>query len=394
MTYAGGRVIHDADSHIMEMPDFLYEFADPDVRAKMEALSFAGTPEAQGDYLQKVREKHTDPEYRANDEPELMLRKNWTAIGSFLKEDRPKALDLLGFKSQLVFNTFQNGMMLRAERSGDLDYAYGLARAHNRGMIDFCSVDERLLPVAYVPLVDISRAAVVAREAIEMGCSSLMIASACPKTHSPSHVGLDPLWAQAQEAGIPILMHVGGGGQLLDPMYFENGLPPVPDFHGGDGNFRSVDYMAIPFPVMQTLAVLIIDGVLHRFPDLRIGVIEQGATWLPGLMKNLDSSADAFRKNEERLQQLDLLPSEYVRRQVRVTPYPHEDAGWVIEQCGEDVALFSSDYPHVEGGRNPLKRFDRSLEAAGVSQTAIDKFYCHNFIDQMGSALPASVAVA
>jgi predicted TIM-barrel fold metal-dependent hydrolase len=224
-----------------------------------------------------------------------------------------------------------------------------------------------------------------------MGCASLMIASACPKTHSPSHIGLDPLWAQAQEAGIPILMHVGGGGMLLDPMYFENGLPPVPDFHGGDGNFRSVDYMAIPFPVMQTLSVLIIDGVLHRFPELRIGVIEQGATWLPGLMKNLDSSADAFRKNEERIQKLDLLPSEYVQRQVRVTPYPHEDAGWVINECGEDVALFSSDYPHVEGGRNPLKRFDRSLEAAGVSQTAIDKFYSHNFIDLMGSALPASI---
>jgi predicted TIM-barrel fold metal-dependent hydrolase len=129
--------------------------------------------------------------------------------------------------------------------------------------------------------------------------------------------------------------------------------------------------------------------VLHRFPDLRIGVIEQGATWLPGLMKNLDSSADAFRKNEERLQKLDLLPSEYVQRQVRVTPYPHEDAGWVIREAGEDVAMFSSDYPHVEGGRNPLKRFDRSLD--GLPKSALDKFYSDNFIDLMGASLPASV---
>ncbi|MBV9285672.1 MAG: amidohydrolase, partial [Acidimicrobiia bacterium] len=75
-----------------------------------------------------------------------------------------------------------------------------------------------------------------------MGAKALLIASACPKGHSPSHVALDPVWAQAEEAGIPIVLHVGGGGRLLDPAFFENGMPPVPDFHGGDGNFRSVDY--------------------------------------------------------------------------------------------------------------------------------------------------------
>jgi predicted TIM-barrel fold metal-dependent hydrolase len=174
--------------------------------------------------------------------------------------------------------------------------------------------------------------------------------------------------------------------------YFENGLPPVPDFHGGDGNFRSISYMSIPYPVMQTLSVLVIDGVFMRFPTLKFGAIELGATWLPGLMKNIDSSAEAFRRNEERLQRLEMRPSEYLQRQLRVTPYPHEDAGWVIRECGDDVAMFSSDYPHVEGGRNPLKRFDRSLD--GTPASAVDKFYAHNFVDLMGSALPASVAAA
>jgi predicted TIM-barrel fold metal-dependent hydrolase len=390
MTYAGTREIHDADSHIMETEDWLRSYADPEIRERLQPLDLTGTAPGEETFIDKLRRKHVDAEYRAADETELMLRKNWAAIGSFIKEDRPKALDLLGFKSQLVFNTFANGTMLRAEHGGDADFAYGVARAHNRAMVDFCSIDDRLLSVGYVPLMDFERTAAFAREAIDMGCASLMIASACPRHHSPSHIGLDPLWAQAQEARVPILMHVGGGGELLEPAYFENGLPPVPDFHGGDGNFRSISYMAIPYPVMQTLSVLVIDGVLHRFPDLRIGVIEQGATWLPGLMKNLDSSADAFRKNEERLQKLDLLPSEYVQRQVRVTPYPHEDAGWVIRECGEDVAMFSSDYPHVEGGRNPLKRFDRSLE--GLPQSAIDKFYSDNFIDMMGAALPATIA--
>jgi predicted TIM-barrel fold metal-dependent hydrolase len=159
----------------------------------------------------------------------------------------------------------------------------------------------------------------------------------------------------------------------------------VPDFHGGEENFRSVDYMAIPYPPMQTLATLILDGVLERFPRLRVGVIEQGAVWVPGWMRQLDAAFEAFGRHEERLQRLSLRPSEYVRRQLRATPYPTEPVGWIIEQAGEEVCLFSSDYPHVEGGRNPIKRFEASL--AGVGERARQRFYCDNFVDLMGAAL-------
>jgi uncharacterized protein len=143
--------------------------------------------------------------------------------------------------------------------------------------------------------------------------------------------------------------------------------------------------MAIPVPPAQTLATLIIDGVMERFPRLKFGVIEQGATWLPGLMRQLDSALEAFSRHEERLQRLSLRPSEYLQRQVRVTPYPTEDVGWVIEQAGEAVCLFSSDYPHVEGGRNPIKRFEQNLQS--VSQRAKQGFYHDNFVDLMGRGL-------
>src|SRR5207245_10354821 len=196
----------------------------------------------------------------------------------------------------------------------------------------------------------------MAEEAIAMGSKALLVPSACPARHSPSHVGLFPVWEIAQEARIPIVLHVGGGGRRLDPPYFANGLPPVPDFHGGAENFRSVDYMAIPYPPMQSLATMILDGVLDRFPTLKIGVIEQGASWVPGWMRAMDSAAVAFVKNEERLKRLSMRPSEFVRRQVRVTPYPHEEAGWIVAQSGEEVCLVSSDYHHVERGRTPLAR--------------------------------------
>jgi predicted TIM-barrel fold metal-dependent hydrolase len=237
-----------------------------------------------------------------------------------------------------------------------------------------------------VPLRDFARARAAAEEALALGCKALLVASACPKGHSPSHVALDPVWAVAQDAGAPVVLHVGGGGQLLDPSYFENGLPPVPDFHGGAENFRSIDYMAIPYPVMQTLATWILDGVLERFPRLKIGVIEQGASWLPGWMRQLDSALEAFRKNEERLRTLSLRPSEYVKRQIRVTPYPAEDIGWIVANAGPEVCLFSSDYPHVEGGRNPLRRFEAGLD--GLPLETKRRFYAENFADLMGPMLP------
>jgi hypothetical protein len=46
-----------------------------------------------------------------------------------------------------------------------------------------------------------------------------------------------------------------------------------------------------------------------------------------------------------------------------VTPYPHEDTGWTIANTSPNVCLFSSDFPHVEGGRNPIARFERSMDA-------------------------------
>jgi uncharacterized protein len=396
MPYNEGRIVHDADAHLMEPPTWLSDHADPQLRDRIVPLSYPGGNELRqtgdpgeqrrdlGASFEKLAARHRSDEYRADEAAEIMNRKNFAATGSFLADDRPRALDLLGFSSQLVFNTFHNRRLHDWEHKGDLDFAYGVATAHNRGVVEFCSVDARLLPTCYVPLVDFERAAAAADEAIAMGAAALLVASGCPPEHSPSHVGLDPVWARAQEARIPVVFHVGGTGDLIDKAYFQNGLPIPPDFHGGEENFRSVDYMGIPVPPAQTLATMIFDGVLERFPELRIGVIEQGAIWIPSWMRQMESAFEAFVRHEERLRQLSLRPSEYVRRQIRATPYPTEDVGWIIEQAGPEVVLFSSDYPHVEGGRKPLERFEASLGQA--SDDVRESFYCRNFLDLMGAA--------
>ncbi|HSO96520.1 MAG TPA: amidohydrolase family protein [Acidimicrobiia bacterium] len=402
MTYSTGRVVHDADAHLMETPTWLRDHADPDIRDRIPPLTYPGGNELRqtGDPDEQLRDlttaferlaaRHRSDDYRRDEAAEIMQRKNFAATGSFLHEDRPRALDLLGFSSQLVFNTFHNRRLRDWEHGDDVDLAYGAARAHNRGMVEFCSADPRLLPTCYVPLADFDRAAAIADESIAMGAAALLVASGCPRDHSPSHLGLDPVWARAQAAQIPVVFHVGGTGDLIDAAYFRNGLPVPPDFHGGEENFRSVDYMGIPGPPAQTLATMIFDGVLDRFPTLRIGVIEQGAIWLPSWIRQLEAAFDAFVRHEARLRALTLRPTEFVRRQVRVTPYPTEDVGWIIEESGPEICMFSSDYPHVEGGRRPLERFEASL--GDLDETIRRRFYCDNFRDLIGSAATALAA--
>jgi uncharacterized protein len=109
------------------------------------------------------------------------------------------------------------------------------------------------------------------------------------------------------------------------------------------------------------------------------GVIELGATWVPGFLRILDQGHRAFRKAEPLLQSLELTPSEFFRRQVRVSLFPYEDVGWLMEQAGHEIFMFASDYPHPEGGRDPIGRFDASLDAAGTPAPARALFYHGNF---------------
>ena len=265
--------MHDADSHIMEEPDWLHPYLDAATKERFPHVwTVSDEPGTWG--IDRERRRHADPAYRAEDEGQILLRKNFAATGSFINEDRPAALDYLGFASQLVFDTFTSSPVLRFDRDGESGLAVALARAQHRAILDWCSVDPRLLPVTVVPVGDMDAAVTLTREVIDAGTAAIQIGQYCTPDHSPSHVALEPMWSMCAEAGVPVLLHVAGAGaNVMPPAYFENGGPPVPDFHGGDTNFKSIDYMSIPLPVMQTLNALVIDGVLRRHPELRVGVI-------------------------------------------------------------------------------------------------------------------------
>ena len=384
MPYIKNRIVHDADAHTMELPNWFDEYGDKKIQLAFRDR-FNGNKGLAQTYFEDIDKNHRTKFYRERKSEELMIRKNYDALGSFNSKDRSEALDLLGVQSQLIFPTSPNVWLESLEHENDIDMLYSVARATNRAQIDFCSGDSRLLPATYIPLADIEKSIEITKLAIESGASALLIPWACPKNHSTSHIGLDPIWSMAEESGIPILFHVGSADFVLPKSHSINGMPKVKDFHGGEENFRSISYMAISSGPMQALSLLILDGVLERHPNLMFGVIELGSVWVPGFMRQLDSSFEAFSRHEERLQNLSLKPSEYISRQVRVTPYPTEPTGWVIKEAGNEIFMFSSVYPHLEGGRNPLERFEKSLE--GINEEDQDRFFRLNFESLMGSAL-------
>jgi predicted TIM-barrel fold metal-dependent hydrolase len=382
MPYAEGRSYRDADSHLMELPDWLPTYADPKFRARIPPFSLLSTGSRPGveEMLARGRRRAGDAKERAGYEADLLTRKSWDAYGAFHREDRTRALDLLGFRSQLVFSTFAP---TQSEQAEDVDVSYAASRALTRGIVEFCAADARLLPVTFVPLTVPERAIAETRFALDAGVKGVTISPLPPPTHSITHPSLHPIYAELQERGVPLLFHVEGDApRKVASGFSSNGWEGQTDFHGGGENFTGLLYMAVSQWVEIALAALIFDQVLEKFPRLRVGVIELGAVWVPAWLERLEIVKDTFGRTESRIAGLPLRPTDYVRRQVRVTPYPTEDVGRLIERAGSQLFMFSSDYPHVEGGRNPLKRFESSL--AGCSEAVKDAFYSGNFADLMG----------
>ena len=374
MTYAGTREVLDADSHLMELPGFLDDFVEPAFRGRLRELEVEALKPVLHKAQIRADARRTDRAVAETAVDRLMDDKGWMAMGAFSPDERTQVLDLLGFRRQLVFATFASVMY----KGADLDLRYAGSQAQNRAMANFCAADERLVAVGSVPLHDPGRAVELATEAIELGCGAILVPSTAPGTRSPTHPDLDSFWQTLSDANVPFVLHVGGGGRLLDPAFHNNGMP-VTDHLGGGENVRSKDYLAIPHSPEVFLGALIYDGLFDRFPKLRGACIEQGAGWVVSWLRQLDYGQRAFRRTEEPLRNLEDKPSEYVRRHLKFTPYPGEPLGWMIEQAGGELFMFSTDYPHPEGGRDPLAKFEETLTSTSHDDQTL--FYSGNMTE-------------
>jgi len=126
MSYANSRLIHDADSHLMELDDCLDPYFEAALLPRYHACAGYRQHLARPDRPGRSAAAHADAAFRAGVEANLLLRKNHEAHGSFIAADRPQALDLLGFASQLVFTTFCLGNF-GLDQGDDLALCYGAA---------------------------------------------------------------------------------------------------------------------------------------------------------------------------------------------------------------------------------------------------------------------------
>jgi predicted TIM-barrel fold metal-dependent hydrolase len=378
MPYAEGRTFLDADSHLMELPDFLRDHADPGLREQLPPLSFSSGGKL-GDALERLGKTKKHPEEQVAalvgmGDSLISGPKGYEALGAFNPAERSQALDQLGFDRQFVFSTFATGAFFPPNIDPAL--AAGAARAHNRGMAEFCADDDRLVGVGATTLDDPQQALVELEHIIELGLGAVWIPHRPAGGRSPGHDDLDPFWARLADAGVPAVLHVGGSVLQLAPAWMNTGRPLPTDWLGGGENVRGKDMIALHQGAETFVGTMVLDGVLERHRDLRVGVIELGAGWVPALLRRLDQIAEIWKRSEPELAALQRTPSAQITEQMGFTPYPFEDVGALLRESNADLYLFSSDYPHVEGGRNPIGRFSSSL--AGFEDDVLDRFYSAN----------------
>ena len=383
MTYAPNhRPFYDADSHIMEKPDFLKAYADPSIRDDIAEVSYSASLVTDEEVAQIMAQggKHSDEHIKemvALGDDLIAKSKEIQALGAFNKDDRKVAMDMLGFKKQLVFATHSVAQPFHPSSKISPKLRYGATRAHNRHMIDFCSDDDRLMGVGVIPLDSPADAIKELEFALEGNLEAIWVPHRSPINIAPGHIELEPFWKLLADSGTPFVIHVGGSPLQALKSWSNNGRGAVKDWMGGGENVRTKDAAVMHQPPETFISMLLLDGVFNRHPNLRGAAVELGAGWVPELLKRLDWVSKIYGRVDESVR-FERTPTQQLTEQMGFTPFPHEDVANLIQQSNEDLYLFSSDYPHVEGGRDPIGKFTKALEAE--SEKTNENFFSENFL--------------
>lgn len=383
MTYAPNhRPFYDADSHIMEKPDFLKAYADPSIRDDIAEVSYSASLVTDEEVAQIMAQggKHSDEHIKemvALGDDLIAKSKEIQALGAFNKDDRKVAMDMLGFKKQLVFATHSVAQPFHPSSKISPELRYGATRAHNRHMIDFCSDDDRLMGVGVIPLDSPADAMKELEFALEGNLEAIWVPHRSPINIAPGHIELEPFWKLLADSGTPFVIHVGGSPLQALKSWSNNGRGAVKDWMGGGENVRTKDAAVMHQPPETFISMLLLDGVFDRHPNLRGAAVELGAGWVPELLKRLDWVSKIYGRVDESVR-FERTPTQQLTEQMGFTPFPHEDVANLIQQSNEDLYLFSSDYPHVEGGRDPIGKFTKALEAE--SEKTNENFFSENFL--------------
>ena len=272
---------------------------------------------------------------------------------------RLASLDEFGLDAAVLFPNY--GLLWEQRLASDRVAQRANARAYNRFVAGVCADgEERLFGVAHVMLHDTDWAVdEIARVRAE-GVRLAMIAPAPVDGKPLSHADFDPVWAKCSDQGVAPVFHVSDFESPLHPAW-RQGEP-----EDGERLFDSIFLYLAP---AVALADLILNGTLERFPELRVGVVELTASWVPHFLLHIDGASDFYaQRHGEPYRRLAARPSEYFLRQVRVAALPYEMPNRLVPRVGDDTYMIGSDWPHAEGVADPMAAAERAV--AGLSGAA------------------------
>jgi uncharacterized protein len=245
--------------------------------------------------------------------------------------ERLKAMDLEGIDVTVMF---PGGA---GEEWAGLDPAFAGALCHtlNDARAEFTRHEpRRLKSIAKLPMIDPEAAAAELRRAVTQLGMVGMVTPQHVRERNLDHPSFDVVWRAAEELGVAVCVH--GGGQAIDQV-------PI----GVDRYTTRLEMHAMTHPVGQMLAVMAftVGGILHRFPKLRVGFMEAGVAWLPFWLERLD---EHWELTPEQAPHIDRKPSQYFLSGRCFLGCDTEEKGipYVVDQCGEGVVVYASDYYH------------------------------------------------
>lgn len=324
----------------------------------------AGRPGALIDFYLKKAElaSFTDGGIDAKQHPEMMH-----------KAPRMALLDQENVQATIMLPTL--AVAVEADLHRDVGALYANVRSFNRWVEEHWGYgqDQRVFGVPMISLVDPVQAAAEVKRLIAAGIKVIYMSPAPVYGKSPADPVFDPVWAQLNEARIPVIYHIGDCNAVFCEMYSTAwGDNPTPALHKMSAHQWYI--CNGERAIQDTLSALIFGHLFTRFPQLRIMTIELGADWVPAFLKNIDKAYRHAFSMKSSGQGLPASPSEIFRAHVWVTPFYEDDMETLVKTIGAEHVLFGSDWPHPEGVVHPIQFADRlgSLSEADLRKVMRD----------------------
>ena len=262
--------------------------------------------------------------------------------GGYIPEEHVKDLDIDGIDVDIIYPS--NCLLLYGIPDGLLLNA--VFKAYNDWIAEFCqAIPSRLKGIAVLNVDDVGVAVKELERCHKKGMVGAMISVYPPEARPYSLPEYEPLWAAAQDLGMPLSLHIG----TVRP---NPGAPFVPLESVGPAVFTNVDHW-----VRMSLSHMIFGGVFERYPDLKVGSVEMELSWVPHFLDRLDYNYTQRPPTGEWYTfKGDVLPSDFFHQNVFLS---FQDDGLGMRDrhlIGVDKIAWGSDYPH------PESTFPRSRE--------------------------------